>query len=370
MHTLFSHIVQKRLSQVNEDVATESLAYVLGASESARNGMMKLLRGIVPDMPTLHFQVQQTDTEGTIRPDMWGYAEAEPRVFVENKFWAGLTDNQPVSYLQRLAECTQPTVLLVVAPAAREQAVLRELDRRLRSAGISTSERSPTAGVAWSIDTGLGPVLALTSWTNVLSVLEHEAVDDPHARADLVQLRALCDAADVDSFAPVSGTELSDQRTPAFILQLGSIVQSTVELAVTRKVLNTDGLRPQASWGRIGRYVWMSGEQRGGPGAWLGIEFDLWKAHGTTPLWVLFSADDDFGRGPEVRALIEPWATRNNILTTTAGSGFAIALPMPVGEEKDAVICSLVEEIAEITTILVALPSAPYSSPDQEQGQS
>ena len=100
MSTVFSHIIQKRFSQVNEDVATDALAYVLESSEAARSGMTKLLRGILPDLPPLRFKTQQVD--GTIRPDMWCFAGAEPRVFVENKFWAGLTDNQPVSYLKQL----------------------------------------------------------------------------------------------------------------------------------------------------------------------------------------------------------------------------------------------------------------------------
>ena len=188
MHTVFSHIIQKRLSRENEDVATDALAYVLESSEAARNGMMKLLCGILPDLPPLRFETQRA--EGAIRPDMWGFADTEPRVFVENKFWAGLTDNQPVAYLKQLAAYSQPTLLLVVAPAAREHTLWRELSRRLRDAGISVSERD-ASGVVHSVATQLGPILALTSWTNVLSVLEHEAVDDPRARGDLIQLRAL-----------------------------------------------------------------------------------------------------------------------------------------------------------------------------------
>lgn len=123
MKTVFSHIIQKRFSQVNEDVATDALAFVLHSSESTRNGMMKLLRGIAPDMPGLRFRTQQT--EGSIRPDMWGYDGNEPRVFVENKFWAGLTDSQPISYLRQLADYSQPAILLVVVPDAREQTMWR-----------------------------------------------------------------------------------------------------------------------------------------------------------------------------------------------------------------------------------------------------
>jgi len=53
MQTVFSHIIQKRFSQMNEDVATDALAFILHSSESARTGMMKLLRGIVADIPDL-----------------------------------------------------------------------------------------------------------------------------------------------------------------------------------------------------------------------------------------------------------------------------------------------------------------------------
>lgn len=119
MSTVFSHIVQKRLSRENENVATEALAYILGYSKGARKGMMKLLRGIESGLPEeLRFQTQET--EGKTRPDMWGYdyAKGDPRVYIENKFWAALTDNQPVNYLDHLAKYVQPTVLLVVVPEA------------------------------------------------------------------------------------------------------------------------------------------------------------------------------------------------------------------------------------------------------------
>ena len=115
MQTVFSHIIQRRFSLVNEDVATEALAFILETSEAARNGLLKLLRGIEPSLPPMRYKTQQV--EGTIRPDMWGFSEGEPRLFIENKFWAGLTDNQPVSYLQQLATYSNPSILLVVAPA-------------------------------------------------------------------------------------------------------------------------------------------------------------------------------------------------------------------------------------------------------------
>lgn len=353
MHTVFSHIIQKRLSRENENVATEALAYVIGYSKEARNGMMKLLRGVVPDIPELRFQTQQT--EGSDRPDMWGYDKAEPRVFVENKFWASLTENQPVSYLKRLATYSQPTLLLVVVPDAREQTLWRELSRRLKDADISAGERDDVPDIVHSVSTDKGPVLALTSWTRLISALERETVDDQRARSDLLQLRALCKAADTD--VPISSTDVSDQRTPALILQLSSIVQASVDLAENRGTLYKGRLKPQADWARIGRYAAFSDER--GVGVWLGIHFGLWKSYGETPLWTVFSPSK-WGRAREVRALLEPWAAEKGILVASQDDDcFVVALDIAFGQEKDQVVRGIADRLKEIAGVVSKLQSKP-----------
>lgn len=350
MQTVFSHIVQRRFSQVNEDVATDALAFILHFSESARTGMLKLLRGIASDIPILRFHTQQT--EGSIRPDMWGVDETGPRVFVENKFWAGLTENQPISYLKQLAEYSQPTILLAVVPEARQDTVWHEFIRRLDSAGISKTDRDLPAGIKYSITTGAGPILALTSWGKLLSAMELEVADDQSAKSDLLQLRALCEAADSDAFVPISPEETTDQRTPAFVLQLASIVQASVNLAVAEGILNTNKLLPRASWERIGRYARLSSER--GAGIWLGIHFGLWTKHGRTPLWLVFSSTD-FGRASDVRSLIEPWASKNGIVTTWENNDFAVAIDIPVREDKDQVVRAIVDRLKMIGSILSTL---------------
>jgi len=347
MQTVFSHIIQKRFSQVHEDVATDALAFILHSSEAARSGMMKLLRGLVPELPDLRFRTQQT--EGGIRPDMCGFAGVHPQVFVENKFWAGLTDNQPVSYLRHLTEHAGPTVLLVVGPAAREETLWRELSRRLLDAGISASDQNSPAGIVRSIKTELGPTLAITSWTKLLSTLEREAAGDPSTGSNLIQLRSLCVAADAQAFVPLSGSELTDQRIPALILQLSGIVQASVDLAVTEGILTLDGLRPQASWDRIGRYIRFSHDA--GVGAWLGLRFDLWRQHGGSPLWLVFNPSE-FGRSLEVRALLDPWIARTGVLSTIDDQVFAVAIDLLTGDEKDNVTKDVVLFLKEIAGLL------------------
>lgn len=93
MRTLLSHVVNRRFSQDSEDVATEALAFIMQKSEAARKGVMRVLHAVNPDLPHLRFRTQQT--ERGVRPDMSGMAGNRPFAFIENEFWAGLTDSQP-----------------------------------------------------------------------------------------------------------------------------------------------------------------------------------------------------------------------------------------------------------------------------------
>lgn len=356
MQTVFSHIVSNRLSQEYENIATESLAFILQSSESARNGMMKILRSVISDIPDLHFRTQQTELldQRNIRPDMVGYDEFGTRVFFENKFEAGLTDNQPNSYIEQLTKCIQPTILLVVVPELREETLWSELNRRLIAAGISTTIfPTQSTKIVHSLKTECGPILALTSWTRLLSVLDDEVVDDQSAKNDLLQLRSLCEAADRDAYIPISQSVISDQRTPAFILQLYSIVQATIDKAMSEGGLNTSGTLPQANYERIGRYANVS--NRKDVGFWFGIHFRFWKLYGRTPLWVVFTSTH-WGRAREVWPLIVPRAEKEGVFTKLVNDEFIIAIDIPPGAEKDVVVGYIVDRMKWVADVLNNLP--------------
>jgi hypothetical protein len=363
MPTVFSHIVSKRFAQEYENITTDSLAFIIQNSQSARNGMMKLIRGVIPDMPELRFRTQQTtrQTKNIIRPDMAGFDdEGKLRVFIENKFWAGLTDNQPNSYLKQLAECGKHALLLVVVPEAREHIVWNDLNRKLREDSISVREKDmSSSGIVYSITTGIGPKLAVTSWRRLLLCLDDEVAEDPSARRDLFQLRALCDEAESNDFVPLSLAIVSDQLTPAFILQINSIVRTSIHKAVNDGVLNLSGTAPRAKWDRIGQYANISPGKA--IGFYLGINFRLWKTYGRTPLWLVFS-DSQWGRALQVMNLLEPWADKENIFTKLVDDEFVVAIDMPFGEEKDEVVRAVVERLKEITYILRDLTVQPLKT--------
>jgi hypothetical protein len=92
-----------RFASHPENLATEALAFILKGSEAASTVFIELLRSRGVSLPRiLTFETQQVGTDSAI-PDMNGSDDSGIlRVIVENKFWAGLTDNQPVAYLKRL----------------------------------------------------------------------------------------------------------------------------------------------------------------------------------------------------------------------------------------------------------------------------
>lgn len=344
---ILSYIIQKRFSSVNEDVATEALHFIVSTSQQARGGLMKLLRGIEEHLPELNFQTQHS--ENGARPDMWGYQGNEPRVFIENKFWAGLTDQQPVAYLRQLADKTQPSILLVVAPEVRRHTLWRELQRRLQDAKMNY-EKLSDSGIL-TIRTEPGPILALTSWLRLLDSLSQEVADDPEVRSDLLQLRTLCNAADDQAFVPFSGEQITDQTTPAFLLQLGQLADAGVQAAVGSGILDVTGLRPQASWERIGRYARFTGE--GGPGFWVGTHLVLWRQYGASPIWITFPKTE-YGRGSEVMLTLESWASKRGLVTQEYGGDYCLALDVATGDEMDQAVASMAEIFAEIRVALVA----------------
>jgi hypothetical protein len=193
--------------------------------------------------------------------------------------------------------------------------------------------------------------LAVTSWTRLLSILEPEVAEDPAARSDLLQLKALCESADSGAFLPISSEEITDQRTPAYILQLGTIIQDSIHKAINQNILSIKGLMPQASWDRTGRYAKFV---ESGVGFWFGINYRLWKEHGESPLWMVFSTGE-FSLTQEVHSLLESWATNEELFTTFQNGEFAIAIDIVTGEEKDRVIVEVVDQMKKIANVLSKL---------------
>jgi hypothetical protein len=111
---------------------------------------------------------------------------------------------------------------------------------------------------------------------------------------------------------------------------------------------------PYSYWEGAGRYVCFP--RASGLGVWIGTEFTLWKEQGSTPLWLAFE-DNEWQRGSEVRVVLEPWASRNGISSVWRRNGdgkdeFAIGIVLETGQEEEAVIASVSQQLENISEAL------------------
>jgi len=343
MQTAFSHIVLTRYSQSFEDVATDTLAYILNTHQTAMQGMMWFLRNISPDIGDLCFRTQNTD--GGIRPDMLGISGFDTKVYIENKFWAGLTDNQPTSYLNELKKYKQPTILMMIVPAQREHTMIVELIRRMEQDEIEFEimENRPKGVVFWA-KTQIGPDLVLTSWLRLIDILETKSENDQSAKRDLNLLRSLCEAAKINEFIPLSSEEINNQMTPALIIELGKIIRESVNKGVAEGFINRKRLNESSSFDGMGRYIKLFNQK--GVGIWFGIDYSLWREFGE-PLWFKF-LNDNFGHANLVEPILKHTISKRNYIKKLNNGDVALSIHLETRVEKDRVIESIIEQMRDV----------------------
>jgi len=313
-----------------ENLAVEALGHILAGSEPARRALVDLLRAGGADIRQV-VQVRTQDAgEDGARPDLVGFDErGAERLLIEAKFWAGLTENQPVGYLERLSDTPEPTVLLFVAPADRIESLWAELRRLVETADLpfdsgSDGDAFRSAGV------GTDRHLMLTGWGNLLDGMELR-VGDEHEKMDIRQLRGLAAQQDDEAFLPLRAEEFGPEF-PRRLHTLRGLVDDVTNRARTKEIVGTEGMRVTPQAYGYGRYVRMAGDTR-----WFGINAEWWARTGMTPLWLWVWQETDQRKlrsAPDAPALF--------------GDGW-IPIRLPLGKEKPAVIDAVVETLRDIS---------------------
>ena len=190
--SLLAHLAWKFTSPT-ETLATEALGYILSRSPAAREALRETLRTGGADVPPLARVATEVIGDHDERLDLVGFDEhGSERVLIEAKFRAGLTDNQPDTYIGRLPKDGAPAVLLFVAPEQRLVTLWAELRRRA-VAGSELGTDMRTEGLTSVMVDGSPRRLMLTSWRALLGAMSSRAgIDgDTSAERDILQLSAL-----------------------------------------------------------------------------------------------------------------------------------------------------------------------------------
>lgn len=342
---LLTHLADRFVDQ-REDLATEALSFILQSSIHARAEMARVINDMGCNLtgdPNFRTQVSGDSRE---RPDLTGWVNGYERILVEAKFWAGLTDHQPVTYIERLEGVGQPGALVFIAPEQRMELLWVEIEKRIRASGRTLDNRSvPFPG---SFAAGCGSIrLGAVSWTALLSRLERAlaASGERELLESLGQLQVLCEREERDAFLPVTGEELTNSL-PRRLLQYGQLVDDVTVRLVAQGLADTSGLRASAGNGWYGRYVRIHG-----CGCLLFVNAEGWANLESTPFWMRLN-DANWEVSPALRAALER-AQSDGILRFYAGSrGIEVPLDLALGRDRSGVLDHLLGQVTNVASIL------------------
>jgi hypothetical protein len=364
--SLFAHLAV-RFGTHPENLATEALGFILRRSAAARSAVRDLVRQLGVELPEELAYQNQASGDDDARPDVVGVTpDGKAPFIIEAKFWAGLTEAQPLAYLDRLPAAEG--VLAVIVPRARMELIWHELLRRCEGAGRPVQIENCSIG-----DVRLGRVgtarLALVSWSALLDVIGHrlDAANEVDAREDLHQLRGLCERMDAEAFLPLQANELSSKDWRR-IIEFGGVVDDVTATLTAMKLVSLKGCRATAGNGYYGRYAWLRGV-----GVFLIADVRKWMKFASTPLWLSVYGSRWRGSNPAAaRKALAALEVSTPPRMFVAGDGYpTVPLFLPVGVERVRVVEEVVRQVEAVSLMIDSLAesvTAPPVAPPSEDG--
>ncbi len=351
--TLLAHLVP-RFASHPENVAVEALGHILGRSTACRQALSDLLRDAGADVGPIARASTQATSEGRKRPDLAAVDDnGDERLLIEVKFWAGLTENQPVTYLERLP-ADVPSALLVVGPDARRISLWAELRELVEAAEGFVWEDATTTMEVRGADVGHGRKLLLTSWQSLLGRMASRAsgTHETDTELDIRQLRGLADRMDSGAVLPIRPEELGPEIPRRLVAYVRLAEEATQSLAQTGVAGHLEQ-RSASYTGYSGRNLTFAGVR-----AWLGVWYRPWAELRATPLWLQLrtpSAGQKMSLD-QIRQRLRP-LVQSDPPALIEGSivdvdGLLIPITVPIGLEHDAVRESVVARLTEIAALL------------------
>ena len=337
--TLLAYLVPTLTGRV-EDTATEALAFILSEDEACLGALNDLLRDGGFDLePIERVETQVAEKDGS-RPDMTGYDRTGgKRLLVEAKFWAALGQEQASGYFDHLDE-KGPGVLLLIVPESRRETLWQEIKGQMDKAGkelehIETFEGGRRAQIA-----GSDKRLLLVSWDRLLRRMTDAVPGDSPAASDIRQLRGLARRQDDEAFQPIHAEELAPSLARR-IRSINQLIDDVIDSGREELGITTDGLRsaPQREgYGRYFRFMDVEGN------FFIGVNFDLWAARSSTPLWLWI--------GKSVRVDVEKLRREFPRTQQYRYEAYEVPIDLKTGEEHQAVLDDVVSQIRKIKDVV------------------
>ena len=255
-YSLLGHLV-RQFTTFPENLATEGLNYILARSSVARHALIQLVAQTsgLEVAGDLTFQTQDLRGDGAM-PDLVGVnLHGQQPLVIEAKFWAGLTQNQPKTYINRLPP-DAPGVVVFIAPTPRLDGLWSELVSRCRDARLPEARASSSGADPRSLRLTGRRGLTLMSWGRLLGVLvrEMEAAGETGLVSDAQQLLGLCEQFDGAAFLPLHPEKPASEAAEA-MSRPRPLIEAIVAHMVDRGVGIREGMYRTSGPDWYGCYV-------------------------------------------------------------------------------------------------------------------
>lgn len=278
-YSLLAHLYP-HIKGSQEDIATFSLQYLLLHSKELNRAFTKRICNImeINTDEVLQYICQSTGkSEEKERPDMSAIdSNGDEVILCEMKFYATLTVNQPLTYLDRLQE-NGGKGLIFVCPEVR----LTNLWYKLREL---CSERNVEEVNQYCIKVD-NIKLAIITWTEIVELLKQVASSTAlDFSADVKQLEGYCNQLDSEAFIPFTAEDLSAEMANKAD-RYYQIIDEVIELLCADKSIKTSkkGLKATAYRKGYTRSLFIDDIT-----ITINYDRDMWKNPTTieTPFWI------------------------------------------------------------------------------------
>lgn len=335
-----------RIRGSQEDIASEGLTYVLKQSDAAKNAVYNILRvncGL--EFDNLRFKSQNIG-ENLDRPDITAHnSENQEVLIMEAKFWAPMTKNQPLGYLERLGK---HTALVFICPGMRLQNVYDECLRKINNAKLPNSPVESNYSVAFDNNR----FLLVISWDEILKAVRKnlEKTSEVELISDIDQIIGFCEIIDSNAFLPLQSSDLSP-LLPRRAMNYQNMIDSVVSKLRSKKMANTKGLNATATKSWYTRHF-----KVGKLGVTLRLDWKLWANNADTPFWIIFrniTATNHWTISDEFRQKLNNLAFKLN-LTSRQFSATSPVFPLfPLHHKtEDEVREDLIRQIIDMVNFL------------------
>lgn len=328
-----------QIKSSQEDIASEGLRYILQNSDLAKS----IINGQIKSKTNLQLQelnyVSQISKTGLGRTDISGIdINGNEIVIFEAKFWASLTENQPVSYLKRLPD---NSVLAFICPSLRKSSLYIELIKKLNEQNIEFESNEHLL----KIELENNKFILIQSWTEILEPIKTilKVNNQDKFVSDIDQIIGFCEIVDKNSFIPLNDKDLSPE--------IGRTISSYYEL--TNEVI--EELSKNKNYSREG---YTEGKPKDGYGYYkyrryyeyvitFGINFDYWAKFADTPFWLTI---EDTSKQSDI--LKFKLKSISSVISKPLVEGYSNLLFFPIYpakfQDKNSVVKNIVEQIDEI----------------------